>query len=968
MFVTDLEINLKETYIFTRLLIILIMLMGWSTVVNATHIRAGEITIERINCQGLTFRFTILGYRDTGSPDDIQFGGGIFDFGDDNKITIPEGGFTSTYIGNEVERNVYVFEHTYSAAGTYTVSYLEQNRNDGILNIASSVTTPFYVESKIVIDPFLGCNNSPNLLVPPIDEGCTQVAFYHNPGAFDPDGDSLSYEFVIPKQDRDVPVGNYRDPNVQEFYAGKDYSKANETGNGSPTFTINPITGDVIWNAPGSEGEYNIAFKIIEWRKIGDEWYQMGYVIRDMQVIILDCDNERPTLEVPDDICVEAGTMINESIIGRDLDGDDVKIEAFSQIFDFITSPPEINPNPGFNDYVPVDATTQFIWNTDCFHVREEPYQVVFKITDNPPLGPQLVTFATWNITIVGPAPDFTSVARNGRTADLTWDKYVCASKNAENIQVWRRVDIFDYIPDECETGIRENSGYELIDVLPSDATSYNDDDQGNKLAWGAKYCYRLVATFPEPLGGESIVSREICIDPVLASAPVITHVTVDETSIDAGQITIKWREPFDLDLTAFSLPLHYEITRNEGFSGTNNSIVLPSTTNTTIVDSGLNTEERVYNYKVKVIDNSGVEIETSISASSVRLEPVPEFRRITLNWTAEVPWSNNVQGFTHEIYRDNMNTANPSALELYDLVNVNEAGFTYVDSGQIKNEILEDTKLYCYYVKTYGSYGNPFITTPQINFSQIICAQPNDTIPPCKPELFIDELRCRDIGDTSGGSDYFFDNVGCEFNSYQNKLNWSISQECGNDISHYELYFLPTLGSLDTIVFTVRDTLYNHVDLPSYKGCYLVRAFDRSGNKSEMSNMVCKDNCPRFVLPNVFTPNGSGTNDKFYAFSNLSKPDLDNKDCPRFVKGVEFKVYNRWGKLVYEYNSKDATAQNGEVLTLQEAILIGWDGKSSNGEELATGVYYYSTEVEFDLLDVSNNVKTIKGWVQLMR
>ena len=962
------KIKLNKIYKPTRLAIILALLFFLSVTSYSTHIRAGEITVERVNCQSLTFRFTILGYRDTGSPENIQFGGGDFNFGDgQDPVTIPED-FASIYIDNEVERNVYVIEHTYSAAGTYIISYLEQNRNDGVLNINNSVNTSFYVETKIVIDPFLGCNNSPILLIPPIDEGCTQVAFSHNPGAFDPDGDSLSYEFAIPKQKRDTPVGNYRDPNLAEFYPG-DYFKSDETGTKAPSFSINPTTGEVKWDAPGIAGEYNIAFKIIEWRKIGDQWYNMGYVTRDMQIIIKDCDNERPTLVLPDDICVEAGTLINENIIGLDPDGDNVKIEAFSQVFDFLNSPAVINPNPGLNDYVTQPATTQFSWQTDCFHVREEPYQIVFKITDKPPVGagPKLVTFETWNVTVVGPAPDFTSVVRNGRSADLTWNKYVCSGKNAQKIQVWRRVDSFGYIPDQCETGIRENSGYELIEELAPDAINYTDDDHGNKLAWGAKYCYRLVAVFPEPLGGESIVSREICIDPILADAPVITHVTVDVTSELAGEITVSWRSPFDLDLSSFTLPLQYEVTRSEGFSGIANSVTLPRTFDTTIVDTGINTLEKEYNYRVKLFDNSGTEILTSVQASSVRIEPTPEYRRISLNWFAEVPWSNNIQGLRHEIYRDNINTADPLAMELYDYVNVNQTGFAYIDSGQVNNVPLEDTQEYCYYVKTYGSYGNPLINTPQINFSQIICAQPNDTIAPCTPELFIDELKCRDIGDISGGSDFFFDIVGCEFDTYMNNLHWNISKECGSDVRKYELYFKKTLSDSFELIATVSDTSFLHDNLTSYKGCYKVRAIDRSGNISEFSNEVCKDNCPRYVLPNIFTPNGSGTNDKFYAFSNLSKNDVEYKDCPRFVKGVEFKVVNRWGKLVFEYNSRDAT-QGGEPLSVQEAILIGWDGKTNSGEELATGVYYYSALVEFDLLDESNDVKTIKGWIQLLR
>ena len=303
--------------------------------------------------------------------------------------------------------------------------------------------------------------------------------------------------------------------------------------------------------------------------------------------------------------------------------------------------------------------------------------------------------------------------------------------------------------------------------------------------------------------------------------------------------------------------------------------------------------------------------------------------------------------------------------------MDVNTQGLTYIDSGQVNNVPLENDQLYCYYVKTFGSYGNPEINgfaneNPQINFSQIICAQPNDTIPPCVPELFIDELECRDIGDVSDGVGYFFDTVPCEFDVYMNRLNWTVNDDC-SDVKQYDIYYAATLQDDFSYITSVSDTSYLHENLPSYKGCYKVKAIDRSGNESEFSNTVCKDNCPRFVLPNVFSPNNSGVNDKFYAFSPLTKPDLDLKDCPRFVEGVEFRVYNRWGNLVYEYSSNEAS-NGGEPLSVKEAILIGWDGRTNSGEELAAGVYFYAADVKFDLLDESNDVKTIKGWVQLIR
>src|SRR5690606_18371275 len=99
------------------------------------------------------------------------------------------------------------------------------------------------------------------------------------------------YEFVIPFRNRNETVAQYRDPNDQSFYTN--FGSGNEAGTGPPTFTINPVDGTITWDAPGAQGEYNIAFIIVEWRNINGQWFRLGFVRRDMQIIVEDCDNER---------------------------------------------------------------------------------------------------------------------------------------------------------------------------------------------------------------------------------------------------------------------------------------------------------------------------------------------------------------------------------------------------------------------------------------------------------------------------------------------------------------------------------------------------------------------------------------------------------------------------------------------------------------------------------------------------
>jgi gliding motility-associated-like protein len=139
------------------------------------------------------------------------------------------------------------------------------------------------------------------------------------------------------------------------------------------------------------------------------------------------------------------------------------------------------------------------------------------------------------------------------------------------------------------------------------------------------------------------------------------------------------------------------------------------------------------------------------------------------------------------------------------------------------------------------------------------------------------------------------------------------------------------------------------------------VSAVDSEGKEGPLSEVVCQDNCPYYELPNIFTPNADGCNDVFsaqYEFDATGSCQRTSTiGCPRFVKSVIFRVYNRWGRAVYEYSS----GTDG-------SIYINWNGKDSSGNDLSTGVYYYTADVEFDVITPSLRKRKIKGWVHLLR
>ena len=942
----------------------------------ATHLRAGEIIVERENCQSLTFTITIIVFTDEES--EILFGQGNLRFGDNSDpdndgvkgFIIPQKFATSRPdLGENVGVATFTYKHTYGAPGRYIISYFEQNRNEGIMNMDNSVNTPFFIEAEILVDPFLGCNNSPVMLIPPVDKGCVGVAFYHNPGAYDPDGDSLSYELVVPKKNIGTEVDNYRDPIKDEFYTG---TALNEEQNGPPEFSIDPITGLLKWDAPGDAEnafgrEYNVTFIIREWRKIEGKWYPMGYVQRDMQIIIEECENDRPELIVPDELCVVAGTQIDEIIRGIDINGDDVKIEAYSQIFFMPSSPATYAPNNGVwqsTEPFPGNAQVVLNWQTDCTHIRDQPYQVVFKITDNPSNGPKLVSFETLNIRVIGPPPEWVSADLNfaDKSIDLVWQDYPCG--NAEEIQIWRRVDSYSYVPGECETGMPDFLGYELIDRVNPLSTAYSDNNRGRGLNVAVGYCYRLVAKFSLPSGGESILSQEICLDPVEADAPVITHVTVDKTDSQSGEITVSWKKPYDLNTTDFGVDYRYLVQRGVGLVP-NTFTDVGVTADTTLTDIGLNTEGEPYSYRIVLYSEDAVvvtpsdPIDTSAVASSVWLAPTTTKTSVTLFWVAQVPWSNISQEYPwHYIYRG-LEGESESQLELIDSVMVSVEGFTYVDEGQYNEEPLVEGQTYCYYVTTRGTYGNPWVETPLINKSQMICISPSDDLAPCPPVVTVDAVDCEEFRET----------VGCDFSEFENVVSWEtdFGGSCVNDVQFYDVYVANSSSSEYQYVASTTETFYVDTDLTSFARCYKIKAVDKSGNVSEFSNAICVDNCPYYELPNVFTPgNSDNCNDLFSAYSNRIEigedgstvcGEIDLSKCARFVEKVTFVVYNRWGRPVYEYES------GGE-----NTIYIDWDGRDKNGKELSAGTYYYKADVVFDVVNPSKKLRTLKGWIKLIR
>lgn len=932
-----------------------------ATPLKATHIRSADIKVD-VDCNNpRTVKITVIAYLNTLSNTRFGTNSQVF-FGDGSVVRIP---ITTATVRPDLGPNIavatFTTTHTYAQAGTYTVAYIELDRSSGILNIANSQDVPYVTFVTFKLDPTKRCNNIPVLAVPPLDRACLKSTFFHTSGAYDIDGDSLSYELTVPANSINT-FAIYTSPDNSRFYSN--YNQGNEAGNGKPTFSINAVTGLLTWDSPGTIGEYNIAFNIIEWRKdsVTNTYSKISTTTRDMQIVVEECANIRPELIVPNDICVEAGTLVEGLIKGIDGDKNNVKIEVFSEIIDFAPAklPATYTPNPpAFTSSDPF-AQLNFQWQTDCMHVRQQPYQVVFKITDNPPRGPKLVNFKIWNIKVVAPAPKWVKADLDlvKRSTQLEWESYACS--NANKLMIYRKVDSYPYTPGTCDPGLPKFLGYNLIAEVPITQTSYIDTNNGKGLIVGAKYCYRILAYFNAPASTPSLVSTEICVGPIETDEPVITHVSIEKTSVESGKTRVSWRSPFNINTTQFPKPYQYEIYRASKFVGEENIAKAGRVSDTTFVDTNINTNDSVYNYRIVLYAKplnatEFVPVDTSASASSERLSFIAGAKKIELMWRDSVPWSNVAQQKPYHLIYRSIESTDETDMELIDSVKVTENGFYYVDEGKYKNQALQDDKRYSYRILTRGTYGNPKIAL-QENFSQVITTYPLSNILPCELTVNIKATDCEEYLNTNN----------CNQKDFSNVILWKGKDlsGCRRDFVAFKIFAASAEDGEFTEIATVKgDTTFTETGLPSFARCYQVLAIDGKGQEGPLSDSTCNDNCPYFELPNVFTPNEDGYNDTFSSNFDVDKVSPGTSEdgvvirCPRFVKQVDFHVYNRWGKEVYALNT-----------TEEDMLTIEWNGFDNNGHELSSGIYYFTAKVTFNTLRIENREKDFHGWVHIVK
>lgn len=797
-----------------RRFIILVLLLCNFLALSATHNRAGEITYVQIS--DLTYEFTITTFTYTLSLADrpelnVSWG--------DNSVSTAQR-IEKVTLPNYYRRNVYKINHTFPGPGVYKVVVQDPNRNASVLNIPNSVNVVFSIATIVTVNPSMGFNSTPVLLNPPYDKAALGYIFIHNPAAYDPDGDSLSYQLTVCTREDGKPIENYKLPPATQY------------------IRVDSITGDLIWNTPADTGKYNVAMEIQEWR----DGKKIGIVVRDMQIEVYVTNNKPPVNSEPQSICVEAGETVDFIFSATDPDNDSINLKSTSGIFVLTTCPASFTPV----DSLPGFASSRFFWIPCHEAVRAQPYDIVFKADDNNP-DLMLSDIDNMSIKVLGPPPLLKNAVPEGNFIRLSWETY--GTDAIAGFAIYRREGASTFIPDSCTNGIPSWTGFVKVGYTEGyETVSFTDTNGGEGLLHGNEYTYRIVAVYKN--GTESKASNEIT-STLVSGLPVITNVSIRNTDDENGSIYVAWEKPDKLDTIPGAVgPYEYLIYRAQGIFSDEYSYIYSIPTvdlnDTVFIDTLINTQSYGYIYKIELWNRTaGSEFiigEPGV-ASSLFLEVNPGDRKARFTINRNVPWINTA----YDLFRYN------NATMTYDSVGTTNQ-LTYIDYG------LENGQDYCYYIRSTGGYLTDGMPKGLVNFSEITCVTPVDNEAPCPPVI----------------------NVTSQCDSLYNTVTWTIDDpQCFEDVAGYIVYYKMKYEEELMPVETINDKnifLYRHYPGEILSGCYAVSAFDQLGNESDKSVMICIDSCDFYEIPNVFTPNNDGYNDILLAKTSALVERVDFK------------------------------------------------------------------------------------------
>jgi hypothetical protein len=203
--------------------------------------------------------------------------------------------------GPTIEQQEFGGEINLQNWGDWTLSLAEENRSNGITNISNSGNYGLYADAQLRLIPGL-TNTSPvftSTLLPYI---CGNQFHRFSFAAFDADGDSLVYRVISPQ------AATSFDPCPSPMQLVL-----------APHFTIGAATGELA-TVPFTlnVGNYVMAVRVEEYRRISNQWAQIGSVMRDiMYPVSAGTGNRNPTFTDAAGVGLPATTQVIRVNPGR---------------------------------------------------------------------------------------------------------------------------------------------------------------------------------------------------------------------------------------------------------------------------------------------------------------------------------------------------------------------------------------------------------------------------------------------------------------------------------------------------------------------------------------------------------------------------------------------------------------------------------------------------------------------------
>jgi gliding motility-associated-like protein len=109
----------------------------------------------------------------------------------------------------------------------------------------------------------------------------------------------------------------------------------------------------------------------------------------------------------------------------------------------------------------------------------------------------------------------------------------------------------------------------------------------------------------------------------------------------------------------------------------------------------------------------------------------------------------------------------------------------------------------------------------------------------------------------------------------------------------------------------------------------------------STLSNIIRVFRPSFYMTPQIFTPNGDGSNDKFLVRG-------------KFIKKLKMTIYDRWGNAIYYEDTDNFPLEKNQT----DSNVVSWNGIMNNGNRAIEGSYAYKIEIE----DTIGQVTTKEG------